>query len=363
MRNIVGLGVIFLSGALLSAPGAESAQRRSVQQPAVAEYREELRIGRIEGLGPDVFGRVAAIEVDRLGRIYVLDEKNFRVAVFGPEGQSIRTMGRKGQGPGEFERPMGLAWLSPTEIVVVDLGRYVVFDTAGQYVRNVRRPTTFIQNPYGGSAAAGALCDLSVTPDSLSLLVTGSDGAVSKFSLPSPPPATVLSPTGRRIRPPFAPSTAYQTDCVARGVWKFDSANSHIYLIGFKADTLRRIAHGFPAKAIPDAARAAEIERVARSSGVTTAALDKITPRSARYFVDAFVASSGEVWIAPAPASPTTPGMLYSVIARDGRVLMARLSRPLHPIVRPIVRETAVYGVVSDINDVDYVVRLRRPTS
>ena len=39
---------------------------------------------------------------DESGSLYILDSGNQRIQVFGPDGKYLRTIGRKGQGPGEF---------------------------------------------------------------------------------------------------------------------------------------------------------------------------------------------------------------------------------------------------------------------
>src|SRR5687767_7983825 len=89
---------------------------------------EELRIGRMEGEGPDLFGQPWAVEQDELGRIYVLDQQSKDVRVFAADGKHLRTIGRPGGGPGEFSNPFGLAWDSAGNLWVVDIGhaRYSV---------------------------------------------------------------------------------------------------------------------------------------------------------------------------------------------------------------------------------------------
>ena len=65
---------------------------------------EELRIGTAEGSGPDLFGNVGAIEVDGLGRLWVAETQAQELRVFDREGGHVRTVGRKGGGPGEFRQ-------------------------------------------------------------------------------------------------------------------------------------------------------------------------------------------------------------------------------------------------------------------
>ena len=48
------------------------------------------------------------VAIDPAGHIYVLDTGNTRIQKFGPDGRYLATVGRKGQGPGEFILPDGL---------------------------------------------------------------------------------------------------------------------------------------------------------------------------------------------------------------------------------------------------------------
>ena len=62
------------------------------------------------------------IAVDKEGNIYVLDSGNTRIQKFGPDGKYLATIGRKGQGPGEF--------ISPNSLDIDEDGNLVVTDTA-----------------------------------------------------------------------------------------------------------------------------------------------------------------------------------------------------------------------------------------
>ncbi len=56
-----------------------------------------------------------------------------KVYVFGPDGNLVKTFGRPGQGPGDLQRPGGVALLDGGEIVINDAGnrRLSVFDARG----------------------------------------------------------------------------------------------------------------------------------------------------------------------------------------------------------------------------------------
>ncbi|MBX7120221.1 MAG: 6-bladed beta-propeller [Gemmatimonadaceae bacterium] len=54
-------------------------------------------------------GVLSGIAVDKAGTVYVSDRGAVRVWVFDANGRSQRGIGRKGQGPGEFQSPTGVA--------------------------------------------------------------------------------------------------------------------------------------------------------------------------------------------------------------------------------------------------------------
>jgi len=59
---------------------------------------EDLRIGTLEGTGPDLFGQIDALEVDRDGRIWVLEGQAQELRVFGRDGRWLRTIGGRAAG-------------------------------------------------------------------------------------------------------------------------------------------------------------------------------------------------------------------------------------------------------------------------
>ncbi len=60
------------------------------------------------------------VAVDSAGNIYILDAANQRIQKFSPEGKFLATIGRKGQGPGEFNFPSSLDVDPNGNLVVLD---------------------------------------------------------------------------------------------------------------------------------------------------------------------------------------------------------------------------------------------------
>ena len=143
-----------------------------IRNPAVGVWdstgawrvEEMLRIGRAEGAdGPDLFARIAALTVDPAGRIYVLESQTQEIRVFDSAGRHVRTFGRKGGGPGEFQDARGLAWDREGNLWVVDQrnNRYTVFDTTGTLRRTMPRPGTGVfRNWEGGFGPDGSFYDV-----------------------------------------------------------------------------------------------------------------------------------------------------------------------------------------------------------
>jgi hypothetical protein len=66
------------------------------------------------------FNSPSDIAMDSAGNIYILDSGNQRIQEFSPEGKYLATIGRKGQGPGEFTFPSSLDIDSKGYLYVLD---------------------------------------------------------------------------------------------------------------------------------------------------------------------------------------------------------------------------------------------------
>ena len=93
---------------------------------------EVLRIGSLDDTC-EAFGKVMSLAVDGDGRIYVADSQASDIRVFSPQGECVRTLGRSGEGPGEFRMLAGIVWQPPGFLWAIDsVGeRFTVFDSLG----------------------------------------------------------------------------------------------------------------------------------------------------------------------------------------------------------------------------------------
>ena len=111
--------------------------RAAVSDSATTRLLEDLRIGCAVDErrdAPDVFGLIVALAIDDASRIYVADYQSSDVRVFGATGSPVRRIGRKGEGPGEFQFLSGIAWQRQTGILwAMDPVRHrlIAFDSTG----------------------------------------------------------------------------------------------------------------------------------------------------------------------------------------------------------------------------------------
>jgi hypothetical protein len=85
------------------------------------------------------FFRPMDIDVDREGNIYVLDSGNFRIQKYDSNGKYMKTIGRRGQGPGEFESADKFCLDKQENIFVTDWMRAIVFDSNGEEINRFHK--------------------------------------------------------------------------------------------------------------------------------------------------------------------------------------------------------------------------------
>jgi hypothetical protein len=96
--------------------------------------REEVTFGTAT-----TFSSIRSIAVDSKNSLYVLDSRAANIKVFDANGNLRGTIGKKGQGPGEFFLPADMEINAKDEIIVYDIGnhRISVFNSDGKTLREL----------------------------------------------------------------------------------------------------------------------------------------------------------------------------------------------------------------------------------
>jgi streptogramin lyase len=106
-----------------------------------------LRLGKAgeAGDGQDTFNKPSDVLIAPNGDIFVADGhgpgSNARIVKFSAEGKFIRSWGKQGSGPGEFNNPHSLAMDSTGRLFVADRGnsRIQIFDQNGNFLEQWRQ--------------------------------------------------------------------------------------------------------------------------------------------------------------------------------------------------------------------------------
>jgi len=101
-------------------------------------FEEELSIGPQDEEGNIVLSRPVWYVVDEREFIYICDIQDLWIKVFDPEGRLVRTIGRKGSGPGEFQSIGEIALVPDARLLVLDweAHRVSLFGTDGTFIRS-----------------------------------------------------------------------------------------------------------------------------------------------------------------------------------------------------------------------------------
>ncbi len=314
---------------------------------------ERLRIGTRDD-GPGAFGEVRDFDVDRDGRMYVLDFQAQQIRVFSPEGHYIRTIGRLGGGPGEFRSAVGIAFDPAGRLWVMNQGntRYSVFDTTGTLLKELPRfMGAFVTTWEGVFDRRGALYDVFFfpTPSGLKFPYARYDTTIGQFvdtlyGLGSPgegPPFW-----GRKLPTPH-------------GFWVGVATDYRVTLTDFAGDTLRIVERRYEPIPLP--------KRKRDTTAIPRQALREARRRFPELLPEpdyqpifqAFVEDDrGYLWVMLTPPADTA-GSHLDVFDPAGRYL-GMIVAPYHleHEPRPIVRGATLYALVKDELDVPYVATL-----
>jgi DNA-binding beta-propeller fold protein YncE len=127
------------------ADGKDGKGHRVVKFTANGKVLLTLGKAGVAGDGPDTFNRPSDVTTAQNGDIFVADghggDSNARVVKFSKDGKFIKTWGKKGTAPGEFETPHAIALDSRGRLFVGDRGnsRIQIFDQEGNFLEEWRQ--------------------------------------------------------------------------------------------------------------------------------------------------------------------------------------------------------------------------------
>lgn len=141
---------------IATAPPAAAQDR-----PLAADFPEVYRAGGLNAPDWAQFAGRGPVSFDAAGNLHILDSGNYTVVVIDPQGGFVRTVGRQGEGPGEFGFTFRLVVWRDGRLAVNDLQNNAihVFGAGGEFDHSVRVPshislTSIRPDPSGGALYA-----------------------------------------------------------------------------------------------------------------------------------------------------------------------------------------------------------------
>lgn len=341
--------------------------------------RETLRIGRVEGDGPDVFGRIAGLESDAQGRIWVLDGQTAEVRLFDAGGVPVRTFGREGAGPGEFRAPAGLVLGPRGDLWIADPGngRYARWDTAGTERETIAMRSPPQRSAFEGGIADGRLFDVAQAPGEapvsplmamagmsagrevlqVMLRTDGGEPGPEAIAIPRlEEPLEVFRAGGMTMAVPYGARLRWRFD--PRGYLWFGTTDAYrIVQRSFAGDTVRILERAYAPLPVTDADIDAWLAtpsaaRLAAAGGIDRSRIPPVKP----VFEDLLVDDEGYLWVRLVSDDREVRFDVFDPAGRYLGVVESGERIALSP--RPVFRDGTMLAVVRDALDVEYVVRV-----
>jgi len=352
---------------------------RPLWSPADAwRVEEELRIGTLDGEGPDMFGGITDFDVDAYGRFWIFEGQAQELRVFDARGRYLKTVGRQGEGPGEFNRVIGMEWGPDGHLWIVDPSnnRLSVVDTTGAFVASHPTIGGVVVQPWpGGFDETGHFYTYGVdtaAEEDFGLVMVRYDAALQPIDSVSPPEY----PGEReyfelknennwwRTGVPFTPSLEWR---LARdGTWWAGLTGDYrIFQLSWEGDTLRSVRRDYdplPVTSTDMETARENLDDFVKAGGKPDwSRVPDVKPAFDEFVLD----DSGYLWVKLVTDADSVD-RLFDVFDPEGRYLgQVDAPFPINFYPPPIIRGDRIYAVTRDELEVPFIVeaRIRKPAT
>lgn len=366
-------GVLILFLAVASCSGTGSTAGGDGEHWVI---REDLRIGALEGPPELVFGQIRGVYPGANGEMWVLESQIPELRIYSASGDLLRTVGRRGEGPGEFTGNVCLHPGPDGEIWVEDsLRRWQRFDSSGEYIGSnpstsnvgcgIRRWT----NSGRYFAVGSEMTEMPPAPSRTyfvehRLTQEGALAVVDTFDIPELPQGNTVTwlsnESNYRIIAsiPFSPRASFHLGR-SGDFWVSPGDGSYrIHRLTLEGDTVLSIEREGTGVAIPDSIREESIESFYREGFTAEGGFDpNDVPRVYPPLERVEEATDGKLWVFRTGEG----GVLhFDVFSPEGEYL-ARADVPenFDRMLISVITEEFMYGSVRGELDIPYVIRLR----
>jgi hypothetical protein len=308
------------------------------------ELKEDLSIGTAAGAEDYMFIRLRGLAVDDQGSIITLDQRKPRIDVFGSDGRHVRSIGRRGQGPGEFQTPFFVALAPAGEILVGEIGRLSFFDRAGFFLRsqdNSVGPLAFIKYLENGDAV-GTRMVLEEEKPRYEVVLCGPDLKQKTVltSSPMPDPSAKFRLFTSVVR--WDISHGRETVCTS------GEADYRLRVFDATGRLVRTIIKAYDPVPVSDD----DVDRQMKNHGIQSR--DEITfPRHLPPISWVYADEDGRIYVSTWQRDPRSGVAVFNIFDPEGRYL-CDYAIPGEPLV---FKDGKLYAIVDDDEGVQYVKR------
>lgn len=366
--------------------GAVSLRYPALPVPTGEPVPTSLTVGVVEGDPNEMFGDIRGLEADSAGNIYVLDYQTSEIRAFGPDGRYLRTLTRKGEGPGELKEANGMVLTKSGTIWAQDHGQWRMIELTleGEEIR--RYPMHVLSYGYiwngtvddrGRFWKPTSHSDQRRTYPPETGLNEGTSRGFMKWFDPATEGSdsiflgettyrTFISRTstgGHSYRSvPFAPRGSLIVD-PAGGLWVTAGDAYRLARLNEQGDTVLVVEIDMPPEPVTEEDRQAYVESVVERDPEERRTAEEIVKYAhpTKPVIDQLTLDDeGRLWVRRRAEEGQTP--VYDVFDREGGYQgSVRLGFRPHAYLAPRIRDGRLYAVVADELDVQTVVRAELP--
>ena len=232
--------------------------REPIYSRDVFQLEEEISIGGKEGKEEYIFYQIGSIEVDEDERIYISDSKESKIKVFNRNGEHLFSMGRKGQGPGEFEKIYRIQITNKNELLVFDSNtrRLSFFLLNGDFIKSIHINFLNVLNLFMNSKGGYIIQSVKLDPVTAYAL-TSIDLCDSQFNIKM----NIAASKPQDVLTPFLSYIVWKpmkNDYIALG----NNENYEIDIFDSDGNIVRKIIKAYDPVEVSDEERKQALERL-----------------------------------------------------------------------------------------------------
>lgn len=289
--------------------------------------KDELTIGKKKGEEEYMFTRLIAIDVDEEGNIYTLDLREGHIKAFDNNGKYIKTIGKKGQGPGEMQMPYNIHITPKKEILVNDARarRLLFFSLDGTFLRQISTAKmTFFVYPkmnskgmiVGSKQIPGGLIpgfELLMFDSNFDLIKT-----ISKIELPKPP-----------IIEPEIPEFCWEYTQEDNLIWGIPT-KYELHVLNMEGEIIKKIKKDYDPVRVTEEEKEVMKKRFSMEGAPPNIKFE--FPQNHLAFVNLSIDDEGRIFIGTYEKIENGEGYYYDVFDSEGKYL-AKIPLKLEPQV------------------------------